>query len=64
MSRSIRRWSKRRAATKPPDLDNPYMGLPVQHFPQALGSPPTAEGEKTSSPSRPSSRRAPRSPYR
>ena len=30
-----------------PDLTNPYMGLPVQHFPQAMGgAAPPAEGEK------------------
>ena len=29
---------------KPPDRNNPYMGLPVQHFPQALGVPAIAEG--------------------
>jgi hypothetical protein len=26
-----------------PDMNNPYMGLPVQHFPQALSAPPEAE---------------------
>lgn len=29
-----------------PDPNNPYMGLPVQHFPQAMGAPPAADGEK------------------
>lgn len=28
---------------QPPNLNNPYMGLPPQHFPQAMNAPPPSE---------------------
>jgi hypothetical protein len=35
---------------RPPDRNNPYMGLPVQHFPQAMGAAAPPEGAEPEAP--------------